>query len=183
MSKLRELLAAKAGANQPTQPAATPAKQSMADMIRAAKEKEKSAAAAALSENISNSYVPPASAPLEEFQNLTVDLTNDVTSWPDNTATQYDGNQQENLRRHLAAVKSALVTDEISDALTRCMQFIHQNPDMRDLLLPEDVGLLVQALSSSAAVVISRKQENKTVAKKRQAVAQDVMNDLADLGF
>jgi hypothetical protein len=192
MSKLSDLLAKKAAAPnlaEPGSPAPAPAAKpvSFADKFKqtaaVAKHQAQLDASQALSAGMSNQYVPPPSAPLEDFQNFEVELTADVTTWPDDGSNAYPDKQQAALRQHLAYVGKCLNTDEISDALIRCMQFIHENPAMKDLLLPADVGLLVQALSSSANVVVARKNENKSTATKRKAIAAEVMNDLADLGF
>lgn len=195
MSRLKDMLAAKAAAAGKHTPVSTPpaeqtapaTKPSFASAFKKAIATEKAQAAtaqtAALSAGIENKYVPPASAPIEDFQNLEINLTTDVTQWPDNTQTNYPANQQGQLQSYLDNIRTTLVTDDVSDALNRCMTFLHENPDMKDLLLPEDVGLLVQALSQSAAVVVAKKNENKAVAKVRTKKVEDALSDLTELGF
>lgn len=185
MSKLRELLAAKAGqaATQSAEPvAAQPKAGGINSLIKQAKAKQAQQMTDSFSNNLENSYVPPPSAPLDDFKNMQVSLTADVTEWPDAT-DGFTADATKQLRMHIDKVKAALVTADVSETLNACLRFIHDNPNLKDLLLPEDVGTLVQALSSSASVVISTKNENKSNTKKRKAIAEDVMNDIASIGF
>lgn len=194
MSKLRDLLAAKAGGNpvmstqtQTSEPApasapASTAKPSFNSLLKKAKAKEAERVASGFNMSLENGYVPPPTAPLEDFQNLHITLTSDVTEWPD-TQDGFSQAAVDQLKLHLAKVRETLVSADVSDALDRCLKFIHDNPNLKELLLPEDVGTLVQALASSASVVISKKNENKATAKKRKDIALDVLNDVASIGF
>jgi hypothetical protein len=187
MSKLRDLLASKASVPaqpEPAKPAPTipAAKPSFNALLKQAKAKQADLVNTAGDMTLKNEYVPPPSAPIEDFQNLNVTLTTDVTAWPD-TVDGFAPPAVDQLRKHLQTVEAAIVTGEVSEALNNCLRFIHDNPNMRDLLLPDDVGTLVQALSSSASVVITKKNENKSTAKKRKEVSADVMNAIADIGF
>lgn len=189
MSKLRDLLAAKAGTGQTTSVPATPpaeqtapAKTSFNALLKKAKAKEAERVASGFNMSLENGYVPPPTAPLEDFKNLHITLTSDVTEWPD-TQDGFSQAAVDQLKLHLAKVRETLVSADVADALDRCLKFIHDNPNLKELLLPEDVGTLVQALASSASVVITKKNENKATAKKRKDVALDVLNDVASIGF
>lgn len=125
---------------------------------------------------------PTAAEALTEITATQVTLTNDMTSWPDqqlagNTASPVSAE----LRARLEHIATVLVSEDVSDALVETLTFIHDNPALKDILLPEDIGLLVRALQSSHGIILSEKAARSTKKSKNAAKASAVAADLADV--
>lgn len=179
MSKLSNLLNERNGKQVTTQPAnSKPALQIGA----------KPATVAAPQKKTSNLFSNKAEQPAQPAQQVSagslndmeITLKTDVADWPDRTVD--DGNEiAVKLHEHLQKVKEVLVTDDVSDALNRCLVFIKEFPETKDLILPEDVNLLVQALQSSHGVVIAKKTERKQNKSAKAQKVEQVANELSDL--
>lgn len=83
------------------------------------------------------------------------------------------------LYNHLLTVTKSLRTPEITDAFHTAAEYIAQNPELRPLLKPFDIGQLVQALQASTGRVIAKKTERtaKTTAKKKNMAMLESMFD------
>ena len=69
-------------------------------------------------------------------------------------------------------------------AIGSVLRHIQANPQLSDVLLPEDIGQMTRALEASYSVTIVKKAENKRKGKAATAVADDAtMAGLAALGF
>jgi len=113
---------------------------------------------------------------------IQLDIRSDVADWPHEENENYDDSMQGQLRSFLQQVNDNLVTDEVSNAMQRCLTFIQQHPETKDLLLPEDIGLMTRALQSSNGVVIAKKQTRRASKAKSQQKTDELSDALAGLG-
>jgi len=114
---------------------------------------------------------------------INLSVTRDVADWTDDRLAQYTDAATQELRMHLNELSTKLVTHEVSDVLLRCMQFLDTNPSMREILLPEDIGLLVKALQSSAGVIITQKETKSKTKTARQEKVNEFADAFASFGF
>lgn len=114
---------------------------------------------------------------------INLNVTRDVADWSDERLASYTDAATQELRGHLNELSAKLVTHEVSDVLLRCMTFLDTNPAMREILLPEDIGLLVKALQSSAGVIITQKETKSTKKSARQEKVNELADAFASFGF
>ena len=110
-----------------------------------------------------------------------IQLTSDVTEWPDDMEGADMALPANQLRAHLIDLAKLLVTDDVSNAMQRVMVFLHDHPETKDLLVPEDVQLCVKALQASSGVTIAKKTARKSTTNKRQTAVDDLASELADI--
>jgi len=128
--------------------------------------------------------IVPAANVMDTILDTQISLTNDVAEWPSIAYTDIDTSTPDGQLKHmLTTVQQLLNTAQCGDALSRCMTFLSENPALADTLLPDEIGLLVQALESSFGSVLAKKSENKQKRTSVTARATEVANDLAELGF
>jgi len=113
---------------------------------------------------------------------IELNIRSDVADWPHEQDENYSDSVQEQLQIFLAQVNESLVTDDVSNAMQRCLIFIKTHPETANFLLPEDIGLMTRALQSSHGIVIAKKQ-NRSKAKSQTQEEVDKLTDaLTDLG-
>jgi hypothetical protein len=128
-------------------------------------------------------HLPPHMNTAEQsLLDVPVSLTNDMTTWPDD-ANVTESDAPTKMRTLLEYLKNVLVTEEVSDAMVRCLNFLKDNPSLKDILLPDDVGLLLQALQSSTGIILSEKTARKSKTSARKEAVEKTAGELADLGF
>ena len=71
----------------------------------------------------------------------------------------------------------------VSTALSKVLIHIHSFPETRELLRPEDIGLLVRACAKSHGATIAAKEKRSTTKSKRQTKVDEAAAMLADLDF
>lgn len=121
-------------------------------------------------------------SPLAALGDIQLDIRSDVADWPHEENENYSDETQTQLRQFLQEVNASLVTDDVSNAMQRCLTFIHQHPETKDFLLPEDIGLMTRALQCSNGIVIAKKQTNRTKKAKTQVKVDELSDALADMG-
>lgn len=120
---------------------------------------------------------------LNALANIDITLTNDVATWP-NDLDGIDMSEPANqMRAMLNELSHVLLTEDVSHAMQRIMVFLHENPNLKDTLLPEDIGLMVKSLQASHGVVIAKKTANKKKTSVKKEKVEGLAADLADLGF
>lgn len=124
---------------------------------------------------------PPSAA--VNLANIDITLTTDVASWPNDTDGIDMSEPANQMKSLLAELANVLVTDDVSSAMQRVMVFLHENPNLSDTLLPEDIQLLVKSLQSSNGVIIAKKTATKGKKSQKSEQINDLAGDLADLGF
>lgn len=86
-------------------------------------------------------------------------------------------------RDNLAKLQNLQGTQDLPNALRQILQYLHDQPELKDQLAPEDIGLMVRSLRGSYGIAIRAKTTNKSKAKARNAKAAEVDAALDDLGF
>lgn len=87
------------------------------------------------------------------------------------------------LYQHLLTVTKALRSDEVTDAFHTAAEYLAQNPELRGLLKPFDIGQLVQALQASTGRVIAKK-ETRTANTRKRNKNRDMLESMFDgMGF
>lgn len=188
MSKLHELL------QQKKEPVVQPQKQQQSKPVQQPNNKLTAALTEAANKKPAKLSVgkPAATKPavdkhaaIDNIANMELELRTDVADWDNNPDREIDKGDllQAQLIAQLEKLREVLVTDDVSGVLHECLKFIHENPATKELLLPDDVGMLVQALQSSHGVVISKKSERKQSKKKTDEKVDDILDRLAAEGF
>lgn len=108
-------------------------------------------------------------------------IRNDVADWPE-LAAQAPANTGD-ISAHLQRIRDAIGTDNITDVLNDTLRFLKENPAVADILLPEHIGTLVEALRQAHGVVLAQKQTRASNRKTKSSKITDLANDLANLGF
>lgn len=119
-----------------------------------------------------------------DVANMNLNITSDIDQWPDVSDAPPDGDKKAiQMRELLKEVHSKLGAGDITDALHRAMTFLHDNPYLKDNLMPGDIQILVRGLQSSHGTVIAKKASRKQSKKKNDERVEATMDELADLGF
>lgn len=99
-----------------------------------------------------------------------------VKVWADQPAVQ-------TLYNNLLKLVESLQTDEIGNEFYKTMQYLELNPELRQLLLPHDVSLLVKAIQASTGRVIKKKVERSVKATVKAKRLTDMENMMGDMSF
>lgn len=97
--------------------------------------------------------------------------------------TTDEGTFREQLNGYLQEIETSLDVPDIGNAMRRCMIFIQNNPDMKHLLLPDDVHLLVRALKSSSNIVFNASVSRETKSTNSKKLASKVADIMGDFSF
>jgi hypothetical protein len=172
MSKLSDLL------NKPSTPAAGVPPSAPATL------QSNTADTAAGSSPLAGLIAKKSATPVSHAQVATanIEIRNQVDDWPTEQVEEAS-DLRERLSEYLQTIRDTLITNDVSDALARCMKFIDEHPPTKDLLLPEEIGVMVKALQSSHGVVIAKKTERKSSRAKNAAEVESLAGELADIGF
>lgn len=125
-------------------------------------------------------------APSTIFDPLAVEvrINSDVDDWPKEfTIDGVDDNIKTQITQMIQAVAKAINTDDVSNAMSRVMIFIQEHPGTEDLLVPESLGILYQALKSSANIMLKAKSKNSSARSDKKDRQTQLSNELAGLGF
>lgn len=121
---------------------------------------------------------------LAALANTEVQLTNDVADWPELAYANIDVNDVKGqLQILLLDLQQNMMSNDIGQHLRRIMEFIGANPAMADTLLPDEFGLIVDALKSSHGVVISAKTENRAKKQSKSKVTNELLDAFKDIEF
>jgi len=198
MSKLRDLLGTRTNtsANAPTTSTTAPAAGNgtnlgipPAQQSRVPNTDAKPAAGASPHANPLNQRLGATAGTSEALGSATpladikLQITTDVTDWPDQDPDADMSEPANQLRAHLHTLAQSLNTEDVSDAMMRVYKFLDENPNMKDILLPEDIQLCIKALQQSTNTTIAKKQERKQTRSKRTEAVENLAGELADLGF
>ena len=91
--------------------------------------------------------------------------------------------EQQAMPELLADVAKMIDSPLISQSLSKVLIHIHNFPETRELLRPEDIGLLVRACGKSFKAVVAAKDNRSEAKQKRQSKVAEVEAMLADLDF
>lgn len=78
-------------------------------------------------------------------------------------------------------IRDALLAEEpgmIGQAIPYIYQTLRENPHLKDILLPEDVGLMVRAIRTQYGNVVTQKQEKKTKRATKASEKIEVNSDI-----
>lgn len=121
---------------------------------------------------------------LAALANTEVQLTNDVADWPELAYANIDVNDVKGqLQILLLDLQQNMMSNDIGQHLRRIMEFIGANPAMADTLLPDEFGLIVDALKSSHGVVISAKTENRAKKQSKSKATNELLDAFKDIEF
>lgn len=167
-------------------PAATPAPTGLTGAFRKARE---TAPKRPTHVQSSTQHYQPPTPPLDAvdaLRNMQITVTNDMHSWPEGVdpadADNANASDETRLQAMLADVRNKLSSADVSDAMQRCLIFIKDRPALADILLPEDVNTLIQALQSSTGILLSERTQRASTRSKAKAEVEQTANELAELG-
>ena len=89
--------------------------------------------------------------------------------------------EQQAMPELLAEVAANIDSPLISSSLSKVLIHIHSFPETRELLRPEDIGLLVRACGKSFKAVVAAKDTRSEAKAKRQSKVAEAEALLADL--
>lgn len=72
---------------------------------------------------------------------------------------------------------------EINKQMVTIMQHLADHPQLKAILKPEDIGHMVKALRESYGVAFTNKQQAKAKTSERKRKDNEVLDELAGLGF
>lgn len=73
--------------------------------------------------------------------------------------------------------------EQVGENVRNCMKYLQANPDLRDLLQPEDVQMMVRGMRTTYANVAQTKRGKKTAAAKTNAAVDEVMDLLSNFSI
>lgn len=72
---------------------------------------------------------------------------------------------------------------EISKQMVNILQHLKDNPDLKAIIKPEDIGHMVRALRESYGIAFTNKAAAKSKSGERKKVDNAVLDELSSLGF
>ena len=145
--------------------------------------------------SISKPSPAPQEAPIQKTVETDVldNLTLDVETQPEISADEYNfEDQPEKLQEAVVAdVKKslALLADNINNkelvgqAVKSVLSDLQKHDFLRDILQPEDLGLMVRGLRESYGRAVQQKTERKKKTTATNAAVDSILNDLANVEF
>ena len=115
----------------------------------------------------------------QQISNTIEDISNYVFDEQPEQSTLEITQQFDNLLSSLNKASGA----DLPDLLAQNLLFIKEHPFLAEILKPESIGHLCNAMRKSYGYVVQAKTERSTKAAKRDVVADAVLGDLTDIGF
>ncbi|MCK5506774.1 MAG: hypothetical protein KAJ10_16535 [Thermodesulfovibrionia bacterium] len=91
---------------------------------------------------------------------------------------QASANATEQFRLHLNAMTAALNDDSLPDNIRRTMDFLDANPQMKDILMPDDVQEIVRACRKSYGGAVKKKVKRRTKKSETERQANEMVDML-----
>ncbi len=129
---------------------------------------------------VENAMTPIAADPNAQFQNPTMtDVSNYVFEEQPDESTQEITNKFDILLSDL----SAATGNDIPDLLAKNLLFIKEHPFLAEILKPDSIGHLCNAMRKSYGHVVQAKTERSAKTKARSVKETAVLDSLAGLSF
>jgi len=102
----------------------------------------------------------------------------------DSQKEKYSSEEVKEIQAALETLKNSIDQPEIvGQALRSIMHDMQTNPNLVDLLAPEDIGLMVRGLRESYGVAIAKKQQYKSKRKRTEEEVDNTIDELKGLGI
>lgn len=73
--------------------------------------------------------------------------------------------------------------DLVGDAMRNVMQMIAANPNLKDLMMPQDIGIMTRALRINYGVLIEKKTERSTKTSQAKKDVKEVADMMENMGI